>query len=109
MKDLKEKTVKNLFPSLIPSSPGYPYPDYTPWILFYQNVGGIAAASSTFAVNGYRAVFLKKLLDVCAKLIVQYIDIDAARYMAFGIFGYRAYINQLDGLVLYHFLKLVGG
>jgi hypothetical protein len=29
--------------------------------------------------------------------------------MAFGIFGYRAYINQLDGLVLYHFLKLVGG
>ena len=76
---------------------------------FYQNVGGIAAASSTFAVNGYGAVFLKKLLDVCAKLIVQYIDIDAARYMAFGIFGYRAYINQLDGLVLYHFLKLVGG
>ena len=61
------------------------------------------------AVNGYGAVFLKKLLDVCAKLIVQYIDIDAARYMAFGIFGYRAYINQLDGLVLYHFLKLVGG
>ena len=74
-----------------------------------RGVGGIAAASSTFAVNGYGAVFLKKLLDVCAKLIVQYIDIDAARYMAFGIFGYRAYINQLDGLVLYHFLKLVGG
>jgi hypothetical protein len=74
-----------------------------------EDFGCCAASFSASAIDGYILVGGQQIVDAAGKIFIFYIDVEAARYVSFCIFGDGSDIYQLDFRILYQLFELGGG